>query len=713
MRGPALTVHVLGEITMLRRVLLLTLISFGLAAPLNGQHPQPFEQPPTAPELIASIEADLDKLATAPEGEKDDLLWSIKQSLRTLREYGPDAFESVPLLVEILQESREQAKAVKKDEALTFARPVWSLERLCLSTLEAIGPDAASSIPILIEYLDDEELVRISTDIGWITATFLASEALSKIGPPAVEPLTSALDHESERTRYHAQWALLELGPAAKAAVPRLREALTSDREYMVRQHAAWTIAEIGCFTDETVAALIAALDDREYVVRYAAAQTLGRVRPAREDVIAALLAALGDEEVKVRVRAVRSLGEQGPGAAEAVPVLIDLLASEEVYREGHPGTGIALRRDAAEALGKIGPDAKPAIPALMKIVREPRELKDSWLAVPPYRAQDAAINAMVELAPANPQVNAFLLKIARSGRRAWPQEKAVWALGQIGPPAATPALRALQEEMEELARHRFSRGAGTSEDDRLRGLAAAVLRLAPTDKEAFGLATDSIKRNVRNRYYVFDGDEGELLADALAGSTQWRISALRREILGLIDRYLAAPPEDENVHFYVRDVRIPRLMVRLDQDGQIVAPILLKRLRGTPSDDSLREMIVEALGEIPCGDQRDLLKMLRSSEASLRVEAVTALGSSPNVRSEIVATLSDASVRVRLAALRALAKLGLDAKLAPSEVERLLDDESLAVRFAAQKVLQRNESSVPVITPGNSAPGYKNLGPP
>ncbi len=80
---------------------------------------------------------------------------------------------------------------------------------------------------------------------------------------------------------------------------------------------------------------------------------------------------------------------------------------------------------------------------------------------------------------------------------------------------------------------------------------------------------------------------------------------------------------------------------------------------------------------------------MLRSSDLLLRAEAITAMGSSPDMLPEIVAALEDPSARVRLASLRALEQMGAGAAAARPEVERLLEDNRLAVRLAAKTTLQ------------------------
>ncbi|MDY0169292.1 MAG: HEAT repeat domain-containing protein [Thermoguttaceae bacterium] len=682
---------------MLRYALVLATVT-GLVVPASsGGRAGWAGEPSPVGELLAALEADVDNLADATVREQNRLVWTIERKLEKLHRFGPDAAEAVPLVTALLSEARTQTRALlsEEDEEPLFAQPVSQLDLMCIRTLGAIGPDAAPAVPVLIEILDQAELVRISTNIAIGSATYDAARALTKIGTPAVKSLITALDHQSERIRYHALWPLGDIRPAAEEAIPRLRESLAGDEEYMVRQMAAWTIAKIGSFSDATVAALIAALDDEHHVVRCAAADALGDVHPARAEVVDALLGALDDENIEVRVRAVRALGKQGPASVKAIPVLTKLLDSTEAYYVGHVGV-FAFHQDVAESLGAIGPPAKTAVPALLGMARKPPEVKDSLFTVSPHRAKDSATRAIAAIAPEDPDVIAFLADTVRTGSHDLPVVASVWALGRIGPPAASPALPVLRVSMEKQSRRETSEWgfrdpsqAGTPADARLRELAVAVLRLDPNDQAAFDVVADSLTRNAEIRCDIFHGDEGELLLDAIMGAAAWKSPATRRNIVKQIDRYLSPAPKEQTVRFYTPGEKVVKLMVRLDPEGQFAAPMLLARLRRMRPDHFLRDAIVAALSKLPCGDHPILLEMLRSSDPLLRAEAITAMGSSPGMLPEIVAALEDPSARIRLAALRALGQMGARAAPARVDVERLLDDRRLAVRLAAETTLQ------------------------
>lgn len=703
---------------MSRCVILLTSILVCLATGASAEEENQTKPQPSVSELIAALEANVNDFASAPAQERNDIYMSMWRTLHALEKKGLDAAPAVPTIVRIWKTDRDEREPPTRN-GKSFLSPGSQLESSCIRVFEAIGPDAAPAIPLLIQILDEDELVRISTDIGHVSATYLASKALARIRPPAVKPLIAALDHESERTRYHTLWALQEMGPAAQQAVPTLRESLLRDEEYMVRQHAAWTIAEIGDFSTETVAALVAAMGDDKNVVRCAAAEALGKVRPVRADVVNTLLAATGDEEVHVRVRAIRSLGNLGPAAVEAVPTLVKLLDSSDIYLHGHPGRYVALRTDAAEALGKLGPGAKTAMPALLQVIREPRTITGELSDVRPEAAQSNAIWAAVAIAPKHPELVGLLRAVVARDSRGSVMKTAVWAVGRIGPPTASPAAPLLRDMLQQLSQLepklvpapsadpfstepatsepemelRDPLRSGTWEEDLLRSVAASVLRLEPSNDIAFQQVVTSLEKNASRGIYIFGDEEGALLVDAIAEAEAWKTPATRRKILGYVDRYLDRPPKGQIVSFDAPEPKAAALMASLDPNGRLAAPILLRRLHRTHLNDHLREAMVKALGEMPNARHPVLEKMLRAPEPALRAEAVTALsGSSANLPL-IVGALDDTSARVRLAALHALEKFGTEAASTRVDVERLQEDNLLAIRAAAQRALRALQS--------------------
>ncbi|HEY9852600.1 MAG TPA: HEAT repeat domain-containing protein [Leptolyngbyaceae cyanobacterium] len=129
--------------------------------------------------------------------------------------------------------------------------------------LGAIGQEARSAIPHLIEMLkDNDEQVRLD-----------AAVALRRIGFPAVAALTEALQSKDVQVKRGATFALAGIGTQAKETVPMLIEML-KDNDEQVRLNAAIALRGIG---SPAVPELNKALQDKNERVRRGAAIALGK----------------------------------------------------------------------------------------------------------------------------------------------------------------------------------------------------------------------------------------------------------------------------------------------------------------------------------------------------------------------------------------------------------------------------------------------------
>jgi len=197
------------------------------------------------------------------------------------------------------------------------------------AALEAMGTTAVTA---LLEQLDRPDR----------RSKLLALRALGFVddnGHKAVPRLIPLLDDPD--LRLDAASALGGMGPAARPAIPRLRDGL-KDRDPAFRARAAETIGRIGwelqmanLGTETTVArgavpSLAAALKDPEVQVRVAAARALRDIGSESCVVIPDLLAVLGDPVAEVRlaaIRAFRRVGDVPPGSR---PVLITLFKDSD-----------------------------------------------------------------------------------------------------------------------------------------------------------------------------------------------------------------------------------------------------------------------------------------------------------------------------------------------------------------------------------------------
>jgi HEAT repeat protein len=220
-----------------------------------------------------------------------------------------------------------------------------------------------------------------------------SQRSLKSAGPAAVPVLAAIVaapadDWSAGPVRILAADILAGLGPAARAAVPVLVEAL-ADRDASLRSHAADALGAIGPNDPSVVAALIAQLGTADALaatkglgkcgaaalpatgalikllksadseVRWNAVKTLGKIGAV--EALEPLIAALSDSSELVREHAAEALGDLGPAAAAGVEPL------KAALRDPY----VKVRRDAARSLGQIGPAAKTAIPILQTLAKD------------------------------------------------------------------------------------------------------------------------------------------------------------------------------------------------------------------------------------------------------------------------------------------------------------------------------------------------------
>lgn len=161
-----------------------------------------------------------------------------------------------------------------------------------------------------------------------------ATEALGRIGGPAVEPLLAVLQ-EGGTVREDATRALGRIGePAVEPLLGKLQ-----DGDGEVRRSVAEALGKIG--DQRAVEPLIAALQDEDRDVRWSTIEALGEIGDGRA--VHRLIAALQHEDTEIRWRAASAL--ENLGDARAIKPLIAALYDED------EGVG----RRAAIALGRIG----------------------------------------------------------------------------------------------------------------------------------------------------------------------------------------------------------------------------------------------------------------------------------------------------------------------------------------------------------------------
>lgn len=282
-----------------------------------------------------------------------------------LRKIGPAA---IPALIVALQDPngnvQEIAVAVLKD--LPDPRAVDPLIGCLTSRNWIVRMHAAKGLGVAGDACAIPSLVSLLTDeVKAVRAD--ATDALVRIGRPALASLLAALQHEAWILRLHACEALGKIG--ADEAVEPLCRAMLKDRDTAVRQDAAKALGGIG--SPLALAALTAALTDLD--VRPFAVEALGKLndlravetlvdvvtgkgRPANVRKVAVCGGESGEmdiEEMEAQIFAIGGLAELGDD--RAIEPLIRALKDTR------------LRTASAAALGRMGLRVAAPLLAAMK----------------------------------------------------------------------------------------------------------------------------------------------------------------------------------------------------------------------------------------------------------------------------------------------------------------------------------------------------------
>ena len=281
--------------------------------------------------LLSSLPAAIE--ANQPKRPIAEIIGDLKKgdeaklkAIAELEEYGDKASDAVPALVDLLHIKNED---VRLHVVMAMAKIGQPAVDPLSNALEHYYPDPNK--------VDKKKIIALVKKLG--SGNFAERDAARKdleaIGMPALEPLRVAAEVSDLESRRRAE-ALIK----------------TIEGFSEVRYYLAWGLAFVGPPAKSATPVVIKALADPSAQVRRKAAYALGRIDPDPTTVAPALVAALADSDNDVREACAASLPKMSKAA---VPVLILALHGEKK----------TLWPVAMKVLGDIGAEAAPAIPEL------------------------------------------------------------------------------------------------------------------------------------------------------------------------------------------------------------------------------------------------------------------------------------------------------------------------------------------------------------
>lgn len=412
-------------------------------------------------------------------------IWVRLQAARAAILIDPNDVASVP----VLQAALESEQGETRDFAVnTLGEVVAGLtkqlnhvdpevRRTAVVRLEQLGPVAASVTPELVNRLTDtNHLVRAH-----------AARAAFRAGIPArsiIGTVIGLIDPERFDVLCVATSVLIEIGPEAHSALPKLHECLNSPT-VEVRLHAGEAALRIDPTDQLALKKLKKALRHPQPDVRYFAVNSLGAAVMDSDLAAMALYRAISDHDPKV-----------------ATAAALHLSRSHDLPRRRLPDDPIGSGNDADSAHG----DVTPWIEALTNRKASVRQSAAICLAIAGPAARAAIPDLMDRLGDPSPVVRLYaaqaLWEIDRNGYPIMPvlldllltnrgdtRIGAIYTLGRMGNSASdtAPWLAKMLKNSKTV--------------DRVL-LAEAVLRIEPANKEALGLLVRSLhSRNAEVRY--------------------------------------------------------------------------------------------------------------------------------------------------------------------------------------------------------------------
>lgn len=223
-----------------------------------------------------------------------------------------------------------------------------------------LGPDGAAAVPHLIEALKCEEMDVLFSNPQIEASRQQFSQALEKIGSPAVAKLTEALKSDNGLVKVWAAAALMGIdkGRHKKQSIATLVGALEGGDE--AAADAAQILENVGPDAIDAVPTLVRQLGDPDFGVRCGAAHALVAISKGTRS--RAITDALSNKNLLVQVGASFVIAKTEPKQTEkAFPIL----------KSGLKSKSAEVRRSAVWAIGQLGTAAQPIAQAVVDALPE------------------------------------------------------------------------------------------------------------------------------------------------------------------------------------------------------------------------------------------------------------------------------------------------------------------------------------------------------
>jgi HEAT repeat protein len=628
---------------------------------------------------------------------------SALNALKDLKTSYSGRLEAVDVLGRLLPRKAAVPALV---EALTSMD--YSLRNAATTALRKIG--AAAVEPLLEELKPDRRSeFRLAT-----------VQALGNLGPQAkaaVPKLLRALEEENPSFNAAVITALTQIGISQPAAVPALLSALNTP-EVSTRETLVNALARVG---EPAVEELRGALKSKQGLVRAGAAKALGRIGRPAQRVLSDLTQAMQDRDQSVSFAATVAWGTLVPIAP---PTSMDA-KSIEALLEGVKNADYLTRQEALGVLGRVVPEAV-AIHALVARLRTgPEDVRQAVgsalaargktdpMAVQEYldafrqsEEKDVAFRGAIadilfhigpparETVPALVEVLEVKDKLEGKDRANFPRY--VMALGAIGPDARA-ALPALSKAIE------------SGEPILLRAAVEAVGRIGP-DSEVKRQLLKAITRDstirsaaikVLGKITPVESEVEAALSEALKDES-WIVRVEAAVTLGTLGRktkeavkvLVEIAEKSAKTNPSLHGTALKALGV-FGPEAKGALPVLTEALINTPDSNS-RESVADLLGDIGPEAQDAVpalrTRLLQDIDPSVRRKAAAALGTIGLADSKVIEDLSqalkDPDPRVGQQAAAALGQFRQQAKDAIPHLVKALGDPR--VRLAAVDALGR-----------------------